>query len=127
MHLKEKLYHTQTGTNILEGHCRRSSPGASGERRNMDRDLRKKMVCAMELIAKNINDEGVLEGWLTDGVADGDLEYGEWDFGKVDDYYTEDKNFKALMTCFLKSMRKAWDSGGLFCDRLVSGCKGKKQ
>ena len=87
----------------------------------MNADIRKKMVCAMEFIARQINDEDVFMGWLMCGVADGDLAYGEWDFSKVDDYYIEnDNDFGDLMTCFLRRMNGAWKSGGLYCDNVVS-------
>ena len=35
---------------------------------------RVKMVKAMEFLARNINDEGVFEEWLIEGVADGDID-----------------------------------------------------
>ena len=81
---------------------------------------RKKLVLAMEYIARQINDEGVFEGWLITGVADGDLDYGEWDCEKVEDYYIEDDNFKDLMTSFLRRMARAKKSGGLYCNGIVS-------
>ena len=81
---------------------------------------RKKMVLCMEYIARQINDEDVFDGWLMCGVADGDLKYGEWDPVQVDDYYIEDDNFADLMACFLRRMAGANESGGLYCDRIVS-------
>ncbi len=81
---------------------------------------RKKMVLAMEYIARQINDEDVFEGWLMSGVADGDLNYGEWDCENVEDYYIEDDNFKDLMSCFLRRMVGAKRSGGLYCNGIVS-------
>lgn len=81
---------------------------------------RKKMVLAMEYIARQINDEDVFEGWLMSGVADGDLSYGEWDCENVEDYYIEDGNFKDLMSCFLRRMAGAKRSGGLYCNGIVS-------
>ena len=81
---------------------------------------RKKMVLAMEYIARQINDEDVFDGWLMCGVADGDLRYGEWDVDNVDDYYIEDINFKELMECFLRRMKGAKESGGLYCDGIVT-------
>ena len=81
---------------------------------------RKKMVLAMEFIARQINDEDVFMGWLMGGVPDGDIRYGEWDVETVDDYLIEDKTFKDLMACFLRRMRGASESGGLYCDKVVS-------
>ena len=81
---------------------------------------RKKMVLAMEYIARQINDEDVFEPWLMLGVADGDLSYGEWDPEVVDDYYIEDDNFRDLMDCFLRRMKYANKSGGLYCNGIVT-------
>lgn len=84
---------------------------------------RVKMVKAMEFIARQINDEEVLMGWLVSGVADGDIEYGDLDStipGEAE-YYAEDKdNFAELMGCFLRRMKRAADSGGLYCGGVVS-------
>lgn len=86
----------------------------------MNKITRKKMVLAMEFIARQINDEDVFDGWLMCGVADGDLKYGEWDVDAVDDYYIEDSTFAELMACFLRRMAGAKESGGLYCDKVVS-------
>ena len=90
----------------------------------MDKVTRIKMVKAMEFIARNINDEEVFMGWLYSGVADGDLEYGDLEFKDEDfdnlGYYIEDENFRHLMSLFLRLMRRAYKSGGLYCDRVVS-------
>ena len=42
----------------------------------MDNNERIKLVKAMEFVARQVNDEEVFEGWLINGVADGDIEYG---------------------------------------------------
>ena len=80
---------------------------------------RAKMVNAMEFICRQINDEEVFEGWLMNGVADGDIEYGNLT-SEVDEYYLEDENFADLMACFLRRMTAAKKSGGLYCDGVVS-------
>lgn len=83
-----------------------------------------KMVKAMEYITRQINDEEVFDGWLSCGVADGDIEYG--DLSVTDDdidnleYYTEDEHFCELMELFLSVMKSAKKSGGLYCDGVVS-------
>lgn len=87
----------------------------------MNATERKKTVLAMEFLARQINDEYVFDYWLVSGVADGDLKYGEWDPDAVDDYYIEDKTFAELMECFLRRMREAKESSGLYCDGIVSG------
>ena len=82
---------------------------------------RTKMVKAMEYICRQINDEEVFMGWLMNGVADGDIEYG--DFAPVDEnteYYIEDDTFAELMGCFLRRMSRAEKSGGLYCGGVVS-------
>ena len=90
----------------------------------MDKGIRIKMVKAMEFIARQINDEEVFEIWLISGVADGDIEYGDLSIkaGDEDEFgtYIEDENFADLMQTFLRVMREAYKSGGLYCDGVVS-------
>ena len=81
---------------------------------------RAKMVACMEFIARQINDEDVFDGWLMCGVADGDIEYGDLRYDNIEDYYIEDDNFKDLMSCFLRRMVGAYNSGGLYCGGIVS-------
>lgn len=85
----------------------------------MNRNERTKMVCAMEYIARQINDEDVFEGWLVSGVADGDIDYGNLS-ADCEDYYEKDECFADLMDTFLWVMQKAYHSGGLYCDDIVS-------
>lgn len=93
----------------------------------MEKIERIKMVKAMEFICRNINDEEVFEGWLMDGVADGDIEYGTLHVSASDAedlaYYLEDEHFADLMHSFLWCMKEAWKSGGLCCDSVVGGGK----
>ena len=83
-----------------------------------------RMVKAMEFVARQINDEEVLEGWLVVGVADGDIERGSLDVTPTDaeelEYYLDDETFADLMDTFLFCMQKARKSGGLYCDDVVS-------
>lgn len=89
---------------------------------------RTKMVKAMEFIARNLNDECIFYTWLSIGVADGDIPYGDLEFrgagDEVDEevaYYCEDKNFADLMDTFLNIMKRAAREGsGLYCDGIVS-------
>ena len=92
----------------------------------MDKKMieRAKMVVCMEFIARQINDENVFDGWLMGGVADGDIPYGSLDYEAVDEWYTSDKNFEELMSCFLRRMKGAWNSGGLYCSGIT--CKSKE-
>lgn len=86
----------------------------------MNEITRKKVVLAMELLARCVNDEDVFESWLMGGVADGDIPLLSIDVSNVDDYYIEDRPFSELMACFLRVMSDANKSGGLYCDRVVS-------
>lgn len=81
---------------------------------------RKKMVMAMEYIARQVNDEEVFEYWLMDGVADGDIRYGDFDIANTEEYYTEDETFRDLMDCFLRLMARAKKSGGLYCGDITT-------
>ena len=86
---------------------------------------RKKMVMAMEYVARQINDEDVFEGWLMCGVPDGDIEYGDFNTENIwdEDYLISDEGFKDLMGCFLRRMVGAYKSGGLYCGDIVSPTK----
>ena len=91
----------------------------------MNIEERIKMVKAMEFIARNLNDEDILMGWLTDGVADGDIQYADLTVKETDAedlaYYIEDDDaFADLMDTFLWAMKRAYKSGGLYCDNVVS-------
>ena len=89
----------------------------------MDRIERAKMILAMEFIARQINDEDVFDRWLMCGVADDDIPYGSMDIADVDEDYLNDSTFEDVMSCFLRCMKGAYNSGGLYCDDIV--CKDK--
>ena len=89
----------------------------------MNRTERAKMILAMEFIARQINDENVFDRWLMCGVADGDIPYGGMNIEDVDEYYLKDSTFEDVMSCFLRCMKGAYNSGGLYCDDVV--CKDK--
>lgn len=92
----------------------------------IDKVERIKMVKAMEFICRNLNDERLIESWLVDGVADGDIEYGDLGvrFEDSDQLYTyidDDANFADLMDTFLFCLRYNKDRKGvLYCDGVVS-------
>ena len=91
----------------------------------MDKCERIKMVKCMEYIARQLNDEDIFGSWLVYGVADGDIPYGDTEYNaETDDedmeYYIEDDTFAILMDDFLRLMRSALKSGGLYCDGIVS-------
>lgn len=79
---------------------------------------RTKLVRAMELIARTVNDEGVFHEWLVCGVADGDIRENTPDDEL--EYYIEDEKFADLMDTFLCVMSNAHKSGGLYADKIVS-------
>ena len=88
-----------------------------------------KMVKAMEFLARQINDEDVFYFWLGDGVADGDIPYGDLSVPADDTpikedaaywYCESDRRFAELMGTFVRRMKRACDSGGLYCDGVVS-------
>jgi predicted RNA-binding Zn-ribbon protein involved in translation (DUF1610 family) len=78
------------------------------------------MVRAMETVCRNINDEDVFMGWLMCGVADGDITSTTTDEEIMQEYCEDDASFAELMDCFLRCMRGAYKSGGLYCGRVVS-------
>ena len=88
-------------------------------------ETRIKMVKAMEFIASQINDETIMDTWLSLGVADGDIKFGDLSVQPTDPeelypYYEDDKDFANLMQLFLRLMSQAYKSGGLYCDHVVS-------
>lgn len=74
---------------------------------------RKKMVLAMEMLVRNVEDEELIDAWLRNGVADGDIELFSLDTEEVDDCYVDDKTFNQLINCFLAIMIVAKNDGGL--------------
>lgn len=92
----------------------------------MNKIERMRMVKAMEYIVRQINNEGIFYRWLSVGVADGDIEYGDLEVGllHLDEdnayWYTDDDTFKDLMSTFLRLMTAAYNGGGLYCDGVVS-------
>ena len=88
----------------------------------MNRAERVKMVKAMEYIVRNLNNENYILHWLTAGVPDGSIEYGDLSPDANDDveYLIEDENFSDLMTVFLMEMSYAGRNGGLYCDNVLS-------
>lgn len=79
-----------------------------------------KMVRAMELLARAVNDEAVFERWLVLGVADGDIDPDGATSDEDLEYYTEDDTFAELMDTFLRVMSGAHRSGGLYFDNITS-------
>lgn len=89
----------------------------------MNKQERVEVVRAMETIARCVNDEEVFESWLMYGVADGDIDDSTTDDEIVEMGYTTDDTMKDIMTVFLRMMKNAWNSGGLYTDGIVSKSK----
>jgi len=89
-------------------------------KKNMEE--RAKMVEAMEYICRQLNNENHFMTWLSVGVADGDIEYGDFAGGNpTAQYYAEDDDdFAELMQLFLTIMSRAKNNGGLYCNGVVS-------
>lgn len=90
-------------------------------KKNMEE--RAKMVEAMEYICRQLNNENHLISWFMMGVADGDIEYGDFDEKDLTarDYAEDNESFAELMGLFLRLMARAEKSGGgLYCNGVVS-------
>lgn len=74
---------------------------------------RKKMVLAMELLARSVSDEELIDAWFRNGVADGDIELFSLDTKQVDDCYVTDETLNRLINCFMAMMIVAKIDGGL--------------
>lgn len=84
---------------------------------------RMQMVKCMEYIVRNLNDEDLFDSWLSVGVADGDIEYGDMTLDNYEDmeYYIDPDNFAPLMHLFLRLMSRAYkEDSGLYCGGVVS-------
>ena len=73
-------------------------------------DRRIKMLEAMKYIVSSINDEDILERWLMCGIPDGDANLS---------LYCCDDEFEDIIHEFLIAMKRAGQSGGLYCDGIV--------
>ena len=85
----------------------------------MDKKERITAVRAMEFLVRSVNNEELLEPWLIEGVADGDIDENTPD-EELEDYVADDKYFSELMDLFLRIMNAARKDGGLYIDGVVS-------
>lgn len=82
--------------------------------------VRAKMVRSMEYIVRSLNDEELIEPWLMNGVADGDIDGQETD-EDLDVYYEDNEAFAELMSLFLDLMAQTYfEKSGLYCDGVAS-------
>lgn len=86
----------------------------------MNEETRKKAVVCMEFLVRSVNNEDLLDAWLMNGVADGDIPRHSLDTENVDEYFIRDENFSELMALFLRIMLRAKKDGGLYIDGIVS-------
>ena len=95
----------------------------------MNMNERIKLLKAMEFIVRNANDGGVIYNWLSSGIADGDIGYGDLSAGAEDaedlEHYLDDADFADIMDTFLSCMSQARKSGGLYCDGVASRGEGE--
>ena len=89
----------------------------------MNKEQRAKMVRAMELLVRSVNDEEQLDIWLRLGVGDGDIDEQTTDQDLEEMGYLEDQTYKELMSVFIKTMYLAWNEGGLYDDGITSADK----
>ena len=93
-----------------------------------ERELRERMMAvkAMEFMARQVNDGEVFDIWLMGGVADEEIEYGDFtihsgvETDPAYEYASDPDTFSYLMGCFLRTMSAAHKSGGLYCGGIVS-------
>ena len=84
----------------------------------MNKNERFEMIKAMDLIARQLNDEDIMEAWLMYGVADGDIDSDTTQEDLED--YMDDDTFAELMSAFIHVIACSGKSGGLYCDGVVS-------
>lgn len=89
------------------------------ERYNMLRRERIALVRAMETVCRCLNDERIIDVWLSEGVADGDIKPDMTD-ARINDDYCDDETFVDIMDAFLECMNYAYKTGGLFCGGVTS-------
>lgn len=84
----------------------------------MNKRIKKQKVLAMEEMIYAINDEYIIDRWLMNGVADGDIR--KFDIDEVDECYIENETFKSLLNLFLELMNTARKDGGLYVDGIAT-------
>lgn len=79
--------------------------------------VRADAIRAMDFFARSINDEPIcINYWLSDGVADGDIDGTETDEDL--DYYTEEDNFVEITMLFVRCMNAA-RRDGIYIDNVT--------
>lgn len=88
---------------------------------------RYKLLKAMDIIARYVNNESFIEEWLANGVPDGDINIDNISVSKEElenlSYYSFNNHFKDAIDSFMEVIINAYEDGGLYCDSVVGGCK----
>ena len=83
-----------------------------------------KMIKCMDFICRNLSSEEYINLWSEDGVANGEVEYGDLRVKEYDEedlsFYLDDVHFADTMEAFLRIVKKVKSSGGLCCDGVFS-------
>jgi hypothetical protein len=94
---------------------------------------RTELLRAMSTIVSAINNEEVVYGWLSSGIADGDENLSDAEL--YENYGEDDNTFADIMSSFVRTMRRMVDddefdeedrrkgNGYLYCDRVTSKLK----
>lgn len=98
----------------------------------MDKVKRARLMRAMDIIVSSINEEGIDDAWLMNGVADGFITEDTTDEEIFHEYCENDDQFADIMSCFVRTMGYMLNSDGfkkdsrkngdgyLYCDEVVS-------
>lgn len=83
------------------------------------------MVRAMETVVRNLNNESLINGWLMNGIADGDIDETTTDEEIIEMGYCDDDSFAEIMACFARIMKRATKNskigeGVFYCDNILS-------
>jgi len=91
---------------------------------------RTELLRAMSTIVSAINNEEIIYGWLSSGIADGDENLSDAEL--YENYGEDDNTFADIMSSFVRTMRRMVDddefdeedrrkgNGYLYCDRVTS-------
>ena len=75
-------------------------------------------IRAMDMLARQINNEAALEMWFAQGISDGDIDLETPDEMLAD--YIGDEKFRDVLDTFLCVMSESYKQGGLSVDGVNS-------
>lgn len=76
------------------------------------------IIRAMDMLARQTNNEAALEMWFSQGISDGDIDTETPD-EMLNDYIDDDK-FRDVLDTFLCVMSESYKQGGLSVDGVKS-------